>query len=832
MRASGWFQRVAVFTFAALFAAVSTQGALSPEVLKALAGQYVTNGLVAHWDGILNSTNENGEAVHDGDATAWVDLCKGYAFTGFSKIAVENDHLSFNAGNATLDATAAQSIVSRCASGTMQLCIAPTASSCWVFQTAALYPDSLSGESLYPISFWRNGNGYLLATVMRQSSASISTVKSDWLNATNTYTVIYNGRVTDGSNPRMVIQKIYENETSQLLTSVTDSTKVKGYNTAKLGNSSYKGGMYALRFYSRKLTDLDVLVNRMLDDVRFLGADPTALVLPDGMRWNAELSRFEFRVTVSCSSGEDIVSLDGGQTWAANVTRWCPLNDRPTIRIKASASGKCTAWGGMPAGMVANETGDAFSFLLVQPENVVLDVFTATHVWKGGDGTFSSAGNWLDADGNAATAAPTAESDVYIPSSDDAAQTVTASAKFSVRSLRLGSGFGKTVTLKVSHLNTNEIAGDFRVCRGGVLTTEYQSTNGGTDTSVRYKLNLTVGGDFVLDGGGTINLTGRGYHRGGPGESPGTNQPRADGSSGGKYTSGHAGTQTPYTSTLLAYGSAVKPTTLGSGGSTAKTRGGGALHLIVANSCRIDGTITSGWETAGTGGQATGGAGGSVWIECGALTGGGSISANGGNGSGGGRISIAETNVVRGASAFAGTVQACGGSPGSMVFRYKGEGHDETQLLTDNSGQGSVGVMIMKDSLDAATFAFVTNAPQTRLYVYPGETVRVSKAFDNAGILQLGEGASIRGPDKDHPVTVCSSGSIKLDGDATLDDLCMCASGASITLGEHKLFVRTTAHYKRRGWAAGVNVTCTTNSETGAYGEIVWKKPGFAVIIR
>lgn len=829
MRASGWFQRVAVFTFAALFAAVSTQGALSPEVLEALSGQYVTNGLVAHWDGILNSTNENGEAVHDGDATAWVDLCKGYAFTGFSKIAVENDHLSFNAGNATLDATAAQSIVSRCASGTMQLCIAPTASSCWVFQTAAY-----AGKNLYPISFWRNGNGYLLATVMRQGSASISTVKCDWLNATNTYTVIYNGVDTANSNPRMVVQKIYANEESQVLTSVTDSTKIKDYNYAKLGNGSYKGGMYALRFYSRKLTDLDVLVNRVLDDVRFLGADPTALVLPDGMRWNAESQRFEFRVTVRCSSGENIVSLDGGQTWGADETRWFPLNDCPTIRIKKSASGKCVCWGGVPAGMVANETGDAFSFLLVQPENVVLDVFTPTHVWKGGDGTFSSAGNWLDADGNAATAAPTAESDVYIPSSDDAAQTVTASAKFSVRSLRLGSGFGKTVTLKVSHLNTNEIAGDFRVCRGGVLTTEYQSTNGGTDTSVRYKLNLTVGGDFVLDGGGTINLTGRGYHRGGSGLSPGTDQPQSDGSSGGKYTSGHAGTLNPYYLPLLAYGSAVQPTSFGTGNNFGKTRGGGAMHLAVARSCRIDGAIASGAETAPGGGGQYNGAGGSIWIECGALTGQGSISANGGSGSSGGRISIAETNVVRGASAFAGRISAYGGSgsPGSKVFRYKGEGEDETQLVTDNENQGSVGVMIMKDSLAAATFAFVTNAPGTRLYVYPGETVRVSKAFDNAGILQLGEGASIRGPDKDHPVTVCSSGSIKLDGDATLDDLCMCASGASITLGEHKLFVRTTAHYKRRGWAAGVNVTCTTNSETGAYGEIVWKKPGFAVIIR
>ena len=407
------------------------------------------------------------------------------------------------------------------------------------------------------------------------------------------------------------------------------------------------------------------------------------------------------------------------------------------------------------------------------------------------------------ADGNAVAAAPTAESDVYIPSSDDAAQTVTASAKFSVRSLCLGSGAGKTVTLKVSHLNTNEIAGDFRVFRGGILTTEYQSTNGGPDTSVRYKLNFTVGGDFVLDEGATINLTGRGYHRGGPGLSPTADQPQSDGSSGGKYTSGHAGTLNPYYLPLLVYGSAVKPTSFGTGNNFGKTRGGGAMHLAVARSCRIDGAIASGAETFPGGGGHYNGAGGSIWIECGALTGQGSISANGGS-----------------------------GSPGSKVFRYKGEGEDETQLVTDNENQGSVGVMIMKDSLAAATFAFVTNAPGTRLYVYPGETVRVSKAFDNAGILQLGEGASIRGPDKDHPVTVCSSGSIKLDGDATLDDLCMCASGTSITLGEHKLFVRTTAHYKRRGWAAGVNVTCTTNSETGAYGEIVWKKPGFAVIIR
>lgn len=49
-----------------------------------------------------------------------------------------------------------------------------------------------------------------------------------------------------------------------------------------------------------------------------------------------------------------------------------------------------------------------------------------THVWTGGSGDdFSTVENWVDASGNAVTAAPTADSVVYIPAAQDTDVTNT-----------------------------------------------------------------------------------------------------------------------------------------------------------------------------------------------------------------------------------------------------------------------------------------------------------------------------------------------------------------------------------------------------------------------
>ena len=89
--------------------------------------------------------------------------------------------------------------------------------------------------------------------------------------------------------------------------------------------------------------------------------------------------------------------------------------------------------------------------------------------------------------------------------------------------------------------------------------------------------------------------------------------------------------------------------------------------VVVGRTFRNDGAVTADGTNASNGG---GGAGGSIWVICQDLEGGGAFSADGGNGSyetgvfyhgggggGGGRIAI----HVSGTNSFSGSVSAVGG---------------------------------------------------------------------------------------------------------------------------------------------------------------------------
>ena len=140
------------------------------------------------------------------------------------------------------------------------------------------------------------------------------------------------------------------------------------------------------------------------------------------------------------------------------------------------------------------------------------------------------------------------------------------------------------------------------------------------------------------------------------------------------------------------YGSALQPEDLGSAGGEdpgSVTRlgaaGGGAIH-IVADSVRIDGTLSANGSTAGL--NEGGGSGGSIWIEASSLSGVGTISANGGLatiGSGaGGRI------AVHAANGFTGQLQAAGGSAvagGAGTIYLQDAVTGERRLIVDNLGR-------------------------------------------------------------------------------------------------------------------------------------------------
>ncbi|MCZ7641313.1 MAG: hypothetical protein M5U12_37815 [Verrucomicrobia bacterium] len=101
------------------------------------------------------------------------------------------------------------------------------------------------------------------------------------------------------------------------------------------------------------------------------------------------------------------------------------------------------------------------------------------------------------------------------------------------------------------------------------------------------------------------------------------------------------------------YGSLLEPTTLGGGGGHASggqgTAGGGVVRLVVDGNLAVNGRLSA--DSAGSPpDNAGGGAGGSIWLTVGTLSGNGVISANGGPGEwvdGGGAAAGASPSITR-----------------------------------------------------------------------------------------------------------------------------------------------------------------------------------------
>jgi len=203
-------------------------------------------------------------------------------------------------------------------------------------------------------------------------------------------------------------------------------------------------------------------------------------------------------------------------------------------------------------------------------------------------------------------------------------------------------------------------------------------------SSVGYgKLVLNVDGDLTISAGGRIKGDGGGYNycegpgAGGDGDlwtNPVTGGINYGGGGGG----GHGGAGGEGGGTLggaggTTYDNKQQPDEAGSGGGLnydatwGGGKGGAAIKIVVGRTFKNDGAVTADGTNASNGG---GGAGGSIWVICQDLEGGGAFSADGGNGSsetgvfyhgggggGGGRIAI----HVSGTNSFSGSVSAVGG---------------------------------------------------------------------------------------------------------------------------------------------------------------------------
>ena len=253
-------------------------------------------------------------------------------------------------------------------------------------------------------------------------------------------------------------------------------------------------------------------------------------------------------------------------------------------------------------------------------------------------------------------------------------------------------GHGCTLTKDGSFGRLDRIGG-LRVDSGGVVTHSSRLLSG---------LQLKVDGIFVIDSGGTVDVSGKGLLGGYGGSAFGADgeamddygliiagaQGNATVGAGASY-GGLGGESTTGAMPNLVYGSREMPDRLGSGGgglSGYPGGNGGGKVFIECYNLALNGNILANGRSCRS--RSGGGSGGSVWIVANAIEGTGQIKAAGGNGcnvsatvssgaGGGGRIAIIGDTLTLA------TITAPGGGgdrPGNSGTVFLGE-----QLEPDSS---------------------------------------------------------------------------------------------------------------------------------------------------
>lgn len=225
------------------------------------------------------------------------------------------------------------------------------------------------------------------------------------------------------------------------------------------------------------------------------------------------------------------------------------------------------------------------------------------------------------------------------------------------------------------------IAGDL-ILSNGVMT---HPPNAGVSNATD-RLSISVDGNFTLAAAAKIDVTGRGFAAArGPGAGISANR------SGKAASHGGIGACSSIVAPSPCYGSLAAPETLGSGGAYP---GGGSIRLMVAGTAVIDGALLA-QSTAPDAALTSGGAGGSIYVMAGSLSGSGTVNASGAGGyytGGGGRIALIATNSAAPwaikTSATGGTngYQVGRGAPGTIYCETSADGPGGGTLTIDNGG--------------------------------------------------------------------------------------------------------------------------------------------------
>ncbi|MFV1968111.1 MAG: Ig-like domain-containing protein [Pirellulaceae bacterium] len=260
---------------------------------------------------------------------------------------------------------------------------------------------------------------------------------------------------------------------------------------------------------------------------------------------------------------------------------------------------------------------------------------------------------------------------------------------------------GATVAIDGSHAFNS-----VHLVNGAILT---HSAN---TTTATYKLDFAVNEQVIVDASSRIDVSGKGYPQwmAAPGAAVPTRA--SGGSHGGSGGDGYVNSNPGSAGSV--YGNYADPNELGGGAGfthSTTTGSGGGLVRIEAASLYLDGQILSdGQRSQGPSGGG-GGAGGTIYVEVGFLTGSGSMHARGGNGvgfvyygsntggggGGGGRVAVYASDSsgfdLQGVTATGGFGSKGGsfiGAPGGAGTVYLRDTDEAVgTLIIDGSGGGA-----------------------------------------------------------------------------------------------------------------------------------------------
>ena len=219
------------------------------------------DALVACWDGVFNATNSDGVLVHDGAATTWRDTIGGLEFQLNGALNFgDNNYLEFNANAADYGFIPLDAV------GFANAFFAGEKTVEVVAEVANGIHVALQCGNGSNIAFsWYSGYAYIVS-----AGVGCNVFNPGWISSLTTYTTVY-----DQANKTSAF---YYNTTAKS-GSGTDhwgaATQGAWLGRLENGTRPYKGKVCVIRIYNRNLTTAEIAYNKLVDDFRYRGVEPT-----------------------------------------------------------------------------------------------------------------------------------------------------------------------------------------------------------------------------------------------------------------------------------------------------------------------------------------------------------------------------------------------------------------------------------------------------------------------------------------------------------------------------------------------------------------------------